>query len=281
MFRHQVLISFFTLSLLFGGSPTRIAVPLSGLNSRVQIIKDEWGVSHIYATNEADLFFAQGFNAARDGLFQFEVWRRQATGTVAEITGKRDVRRDVGTRLFRFRHDITEEMNHYHPRGDKIIPAYVAGVKAYIGQTEKDPGLLPAEFDILGILPQEWTPEIVISRHQGLLGNITRELNHGRAVYLLGEEKVKELNWFHPWGEPDISLDPQINGALLTHDILGLYNAFRRPVIFASQDVRKSIAKRTNHQPLTKRENSSVLVTGTVKWMIWAATTGWCREILH
>ena len=51
---------------------------------------------------------------------------------------------------------------------------------------------------MLGIKPQKWTPEVVISRHQGLLGNIGQELQIGRAVAILGEKKVKELLWFHP-----------------------------------------------------------------------------------
>jgi len=93
-----------------------LAVP--GLTKPVQIIKDKWGISHIYANDEKDLFFAQGFNAARDRLFQLEIWRRQATGTVAEILGPRELKRDIGTRLFMFRGHMDREMNHYHPRGN-------------------------------------------------------------------------------------------------------------------------------------------------------------------
>lgn len=88
-----------------------------GLYEPVEIIKDTWGISHIYARNEHDLFFAQGYCAARDRLFQFEIWRRQATGTVAEILGARELKRDIGTRLFMFRGDMKQEMNHYHPLG--------------------------------------------------------------------------------------------------------------------------------------------------------------------
>ncbi|MBA2572167.1 MAG: penicillin acylase family protein, partial [Gemmatimonadetes bacterium] len=61
---------------------------MAGLSKPVEIIRDRWGIPHIYARNEADLFFAQGYNAARDRLFQFEIWRRQATGTTAEILGR-------------------------------------------------------------------------------------------------------------------------------------------------------------------------------------------------
>ena len=79
-------------------APTSEKLTLSGLTQPVEIIKDRWGISHIYAKNENDLFFAQGFNTARDRLFQLELWRRQATGTVAEILGPRELKRDIGNR---------------------------------------------------------------------------------------------------------------------------------------------------------------------------------------
>lgn len=214
---------------------------IPALQDPVEIIIDQWGIPHIYAENEADLFFAQGFNAARHRLFQFEVWRRQATGTVAEILGKRELKRDIGTRLFMFRGDMQEEMKYYHDRGDLIITSFVAGVNAYIEQTEKNPKLLPMEFGLLGIKPQKWTPEVVISRHQGLLGNIGEELAIARLVALVGEEKTRELAWFHPQ-KPDLTIDPKINKDLLFDDILELYNAYRKPVAFQPDDLIGDVA---------------------------------------
>jgi penicillin G amidase len=67
---------------------------IKGLQDSVNIQVDAWGVPHIYAKNEADLFFAQGYYACRDRLFQFELWRRKATGTLAEILGTREIKRD-------------------------------------------------------------------------------------------------------------------------------------------------------------------------------------------
>ena len=84
---------------------------VKGLNQPVEILRDRWGIAHIYARNEHDLFFAQGFNVARDRLFQLELWRRQATGTLAEIQGPRALPRDIGARLLRVprRHDARAE----------------------------------------------------------------------------------------------------------------------------------------------------------------------------
>ena len=208
---------------------------LDGLQAPVEIVTDRWGINHIYAENEADLFFAQGYAAARDRLFQFEVWRRQATGTVAEILGRREIARDIGARLHRFRGDLTTELNQYHDRGDQIIPAFVRGINAYVDQTAADPDLLPIEFRLLGITPGHWTPEVVISRHQGLVGNVTSEIANARAVALLGADAVKELNYYY--GDPDLTIDPAIDVSLLHDDILDLYRAHRRSVRFRPEDV--------------------------------------------
>ena len=212
-------------------------VTLDGLDKPVEILKDHWGISHIYAETEHDLFFAQGYSAARDRLFQFEIWRAQATGTVAEILGSRAVDRDHGTRLFKFRGPMHEEMNHYHPRGVDIITSFVHGVNAYIDEALQDPDSLPLPFKLLDIQPKHWTEEVVISRHQGLLGNISLELSTGRAVCAIGEDKVRELRYFHPH-DPILTLDPLIDcDSLLNNDILHLYNSYRRPIRFEPDDI--------------------------------------------
>jgi penicillin amidase len=210
---------------------------VEGLDQSVEILKDKWGISHIYAQTEHDLFFAQGYSAARDRLFQFEIWRAQATGTTAEILGPRAVDRDHGTRLFKFRGNMGQELSHYHPRGVDIVGAFVHGVNAYIDEIMQNPEDLPLPFRILDIEPKHWTEEVVISRHQGLLGNIGLELRTGRAVCLLGPDEVEELSYFHPH-EPILDIDPQVDcDSLLENDVLYLYNAYRGTLRFEPQDV--------------------------------------------
>lgn len=219
---------------------TKNNLNIKGLKAPVEVLRDQWGVNHIYAANQHDLFFAQGYAAAKDRLFQFEVWRRQATGTVAEILGPDELKRDIGTRLFKFRGDMKKELNHYHPQGEAIINAYVAGVNAYVDEVLLNPEKLPVEFKLLNIKPGKWTPEVVISRHQGLLGNINEELNIGMAVAKAGEAKVKEIMWFHP-KEPQLTLDSAIRGDLLSKDILEIYNAYRKGVVFKPEDISRAV----------------------------------------
>jgi penicillin amidase len=207
-----------------------------GLHQPVEIVKDHWGVAHIYAKDEHDLFFAQGYNVASDRLFQLEIWRRQATGTVSEILGPKELQRDIGNRLFRFRGDMAKELAWYHPRGAAIIGAFVDGINAYVAATQKDPSLLTPEFQMLDFKPGRWTPEVVISRFNGLLGNVDSEINMALAVNLLGAEKVKDLEHFQP-GDPDLRIDPAIDTKLLSNDILKLFNAFRTQLHFTADEL--------------------------------------------
>lgn len=216
--------------------PAATQLTVVGLERPVEVLRDHWGIAHIYAENEHDLFFTQGYLAARDRLFQLEIWRRQATGTVAEVLGRRELRRDIGARLFKFRGDMSAELRHYHPRGEAIVQAFVDGINARVAEVARDSSRWPLELRLLGIAPKKWTPEVVISRHQGLLGNIEDELRTGRAVARIGPERVKFLSAFGP-GDPELSLDTAITADRLFDDILGTYRAFRGSLRFEPADV--------------------------------------------
>jgi len=217
-----------------------VSIQMSGLSQPVEILRDRWGINHIYAQNEPDLFFAQGYAAAKDRLFQFEVWRRQATGTVAEILGRRELRRDHGARLHMFRGDLDAELNRYHPRGKAIVEAYVRGVNAYVAETERNPALLPMEFRMLGIKPGRWTPAVVISRHQALAGNVSEEVRSLRAIKAAGIDQVRELMNFQG-GNPRFELDPAIDPRTFPNEVLSLYSAFRASIQFEPEDVAAEV----------------------------------------
>ena len=239
MARRVLVAVLIAVTLSSGGSaqaPSAATLQTTGLTQPVEIIRDRWGINHIYAQNEPDLFFAQGYAAARDRLFQFEVWRRQATGTVAEMLGRRELRRDIGARLHMFRGDLDADLNRYHPRGKQIVEVYVRGVNAYIAETERNPALLPLEFKMLGITPGRWTPAVVISRHQSLTANVSDEARFTRGINSVGVERLRELLYFQG-GEPVFSLDPAIDARVFPENVLELYNAFRASVEFKAEDL--------------------------------------------
>ncbi|AEI51355.1 penicillin acylase family protein [Runella slithyformis] len=241
---------------------------LKGLQQPVEIIRDRWGISHIYAQNDHDLFMAQGYVAASDRLFQLEIWRRQATGTTAELLGKKELKRDIGSRLFKFRGNLTAELTHYHPRSALIINAFVEGINAYIREIRQTPEKLPFEFKVLNTLPDYWTPEIVISRHQGLLSNVKDELTNARIVALVGADKLRELQWFHPAktaNEPDLTLDKIIDKEEIFQPILELYEAFRAPLKFTKDDKKAGLTPAFDIDRWYEEEKANV---GSNNWII-------------
>ncbi len=97
-----LIISFFCVYISVLSQEKILSLP--SLQKPVEIITDRWGVPHIYAQTESDFFFAQGYQAAKDRLYQFEIFRRKATGTMAEVLGKRELKRDIGARLFSWKY---------------------------------------------------------------------------------------------------------------------------------------------------------------------------------
>jgi penicillin G amidase len=211
-------------------------VSLPGLQKPVEIITDNWGVPHIYAQTEIDLFFAQGYQAAKDRLFQLELFRRRATGTMAELFGIRELKRDIGARLFQFRGNMEAELNHYHPKGKIIIRSFVNGINAYVKQVLDNEMLMPMELQMLNIKPGYWTTEVVISRHNGLLSNVQEELETARLKIKIGEERLRTISNFHPLS-PDLQIDSSIDASRLNDNVLEPYRAFRAPFLFKQEDI--------------------------------------------
>jgi penicillin amidase len=167
-----------------------------------------------------------------------EIWRRRVTGAMAEIQGPKALDRDVGVRLLRLRADLTQELNHYHPAGAQIVNAFVQGINAYVKETEQHPELLPIEFRILGLKPQPWTPEVVVSRVGGLFMNLETEISLAQGVEAVGAATVKALVDLHP-GNPDLVVAEGVDLATLPKDVLKYYQAARASVKFSPEDIVK------------------------------------------
>jgi penicillin amidase len=221
---------------LFVCGAQKETLQISGLSETVEIVKDKWGVSHIYARNQSDLFFAQGFNAARDRLFQFEIWRRKASGTLAEIQGDKALMHDRGARLLRFRGDIDAELGHYHEDGQEIIQAFVNGVNAYIKHTQKNPELLPFEFELLGIKPRLWTAETVVSRHNALTGGISTEIMLSKLLTAMEPQQVRKILPFYR--DPHLEPFDKIDLGKITDEIMLTYRASRSLPEFSPEDLQ-------------------------------------------
>ncbi len=228
-------------------SPDAAALRVPGLQATVTLTRDSAGIMHIRAQNEHDLFFAQGYSAARDRLFQLELWRRQATGTMAEVLGPRWIARDRAARLMRYRGVMDTELAHYHPRGAPIIGAFVDGINAYVAQVQQNPALLPPELQWLGISPGRWTPEVVVSRHNALASNARDETVTARAVRLLGEDAVRQRRRFEPEPMPArLRVDSLVAQLLDVADddmLLAAYSASKNSPVFRADELLASVRR--------------------------------------
>ena len=134
---------------------------VSGVSAPVRIIRDRWGVPHIKAENQDDLFFAQGFVQAQDRLFQMDLWRRSAQGRLSEVLGANFVERDAMTRRIQYRGDLDAEWASYGADAKAIAAAFVRGINAWI-RLAHDP--FPEEFRLAGWAPAWWRPEDLLNR---------------------------------------------------------------------------------------------------------------------
>ncbi len=169
-----------------------ISVP--GLSASVEVIRDEWGVPHIYAQNEHDLFFAQGYVHAQDRLWQMEVNRRLTNGRLSEVLGEQIVGFDYFFLTLGLRRVAEQSWPRLDAESQQALQTYADGVNAYI-ESHRD--RLPLEFTILGVDPQPWSPidsmawGNMMALNMGINSQI--ELLQANMIPKLGEERTQEL----------------------------------------------------------------------------------------
>jgi penicillin G amidase len=127
----------------------------AGLDQPVDIRRDEWGIPHIYAQNEHDLFFAAGFACAQDRLWQLDLFRRAATGRLSEIMGEPTLAIDELARTVGLEQTAQSLLAALPIDTRNRLDAYVAGINAFI----KNNNNLPLEFALLHYTPEPWRPQ--------------------------------------------------------------------------------------------------------------------------
>lgn len=130
-------------------------VQLQGLRAPVTVRRDERGIPYIEATNDDDLYFAQGYITASDRLWQMDLQRRTARGQLSEIFGNAALAQDKVHRRFGFGKMIDEAAAHLDPLFAPAVTAYTKGVNAFISSLTDQ--TMPTEFRVLQYKPSEWT----------------------------------------------------------------------------------------------------------------------------
>ena len=173
-------------------------IPLSGLSSPVEVVRDRHGVPHILARSEKDALFALGIVHAQDRLWQMEMNRRIGAGRLAEVLGADALDTDRLLRTLGLYRRAEATLVHLAPEARQRIEAYVRGVNAWLEARE---GPLPPEFLILGVEPETWRaadslvwPKVM---SLDLAREWTRDLMRLRMSKLLPAERI--LDFYPPY----------------------------------------------------------------------------------
>ena len=195
-------------------------VQAEGLHDEVTIIRDDWGVPHIYASNPHDLFFAQGYAHAQDRFWQMEFYRRIGTGRLSEILGESGLGNDQFLRTVGWHRTAAQELELLDEELRATLEAYAEGVNAYISTHQ---GRLGLEFIVLGLTgvdfePEPWTPLNTLTFAKvmcwDLGGNMSAELMRAQIADRLGSDAVNILSPPYPEGAPVIVPHPLTEASL-------------------------------------------------------------------
>lgn len=267
------VISMLELSTSFADENKTYVV--SGIDDVTEIVVDEFGVPHIYAENHYDVFFAQGFNAARDRLWQIDLWKRRGLGQLSEILGEQYLEQDRAARMFVYRGDMYAEWLAYGNDAKLISESFTAGINAFVELAKVNPELMPVEFGLLGYQPSTWqADEVVRIRSNGLWRNIVSEVWRAR---LACEDKLDEAAQWRTL-EPNwqtrvpAGLDP----CVIPEDVLDNYLLAKAPVDFKLEHTKNSLTSLLSRE-VVRAHNQDV---GSNNWVVSGARSNTGRPIL-
>ena len=189
---------------------------VDGLNDSVQILRDDWGIPHIYASNTHDLFFAQGYIHAQDRWWQMEFFRHIPSGRLSELVGESQLGTDLFFRTLGFQQIVAQEVESMDENTRDSLQAFADGVNAYI--LNRTPDDLALEYSLLGLTGlnleiEPWTPEdsLLWGKFMAfeLSGNESNERLLSKLYDSIGQELADQ--WAPPWpfGEKPTILIPE------------------------------------------------------------------------
>ncbi|MCL4783477.1 MAG: penicillin acylase family protein [Bryobacterales bacterium] len=249
---------------------------VTGLRKPVTVLRDKWGVPHIYAENTEDLFFAQGFVAAQDRLYQIDIWRRTGRGELAEVFGEGYLDRDRMARLMRYRGNMDVEWQSYGPDARHIAESFVAGINACI-DLQKD--RLPIEFTLLDFKPGKWEPSDVLLRTAGLqmTYNVSNEIARARAINAVGLTEAMRWMPTEPSRVPEIPKGMNLKG--LDDRVLALYRSVTGiPTLQAANGSNNWVvngSRSVTGKPIMASDPHRALTLPSLRYLSHLVAPGW------
>jgi penicillin amidase len=210
------------------GEPSSTAVrreawTVQGLAAPARMVVDHWGVPHIYAASARDAFFLQGYNAARDRLWQIDLWRKRGLGRLAASFGPAYVAQDRAARLFLYRGDMAAEWAAYGAGSREAVEAFTAGVNAYVAEVRAGKRPLPVEFRLTASQPEMWgTEDVLRIRSHALVSNVASEVARAQVACAAGLAADRLRRKLEPPHTPVVpaGLDPCVVPADVLKDYL-------------------------------------------------------------
>jgi len=252
---------------------------VAGLNAPADIVIDHWGIAHIFAANIHDAFFLQGYNAARDRLWQIDLWRKRGLGLLAKSLGPAYIDQDRAARLFLYRGGMEKEWAAYAPDSRQWVTAFVDGVNAYVAQVQSGARPLPVEFKLTDSRPETWSAEDVLRiRSHALVSNVTSEVARARVVCAGGLKADELRRKIEPLGHK-VTIPPGLNPCDVPADVLKDYLLATKQVDF------RALTATAQHADLSaERQLAAALDTqsteGSNNWVIAPSRTATGRPIL-
>lgn len=251
-----------------------LAFKTKGLGATARIRVDRWGIPHIEAADLNDLWFAQGFNAARDRLFQIDLWRKRGLGLLAADFGPGYLEQDKASRMYLYRGDMAAEWAAYAPDAKTICRRFVDGINAYVDLAAKQPDLLPPEYEMLGTKPGRWQVEDVVRiRNHGLNRNALWEV---QRLHMLARADAKaDLLRRHLYPIVDVTVPDGITPDDCPLDALTLFLLAQANVSFSKDRLAATLADAPKWRKLN--ELNDVVVdaefSGSNNWVVAASRT--------
>jgi penicillin amidase len=173
-----------------------INVNLAGLRDKVEVYFDDRLVPHIYAKNDEDLLFMQGYITAKNRLWQMEIQTHNAAGRISEVAGKSALKADRLSRRIGlgFGAENSKAFIEKDPESNDLIRAYCAGVNAYIKNLQ--PKDYPIEYKLLGYAPEEWTPlkvALLLKNMANMLSVYEYDIENTNFVSKYGQDQFRYL----------------------------------------------------------------------------------------
>ncbi|MDP9007644.1 MAG: penicillin acylase family protein [Pseudomonadota bacterium] len=252
---------------------------VAGLGAPADIVIDHWGIAHIFAASMRDAFFLQGYNAARDRLWQIDLWRKRGLGLLSKSLGPTYIDQDRATRLFLYRGDMDKEWSAYAPNSKEWVAAFVDGVNAYVAEVRSADKPLPLEFKLTDSQPDTWkTEDVVRIRSHALVSNITSEVARARVVCAAGLKADQLRRKIEPEGHTMV-IPAGLNPCDVPANVLKDYLLATKQVDF------NALAGTAQHADLSpERQLASAIdaqsLEGSNNWVIAPSHTATGRPIL-